>query len=65
MAKLKTKKALAKRVKITETGKIKRRRAGKGHILTKKNRKRKRTLRTADLISKSDKEIVRRLLPYG
>jgi len=65
MAKLKTKKALAKRLKITKRGKIKRRRAGKGHILTKKTRKRKRSLRTADLVSKSDKEIIRRLLPYG
>jgi len=65
MPKLKTKKALAKRVKLTKKGKIKRRRAGKGHILTKKTRKRKRTLRTADLVSKSDKEIIRRLLPYG
>ena len=65
MPKLKTKKALAKRVKFTKKGKIKRRRAGKGHILTKKTRKRKRFLRTADLVSKSDKEIMRRLLPYG
>jgi len=65
MAKLKTKKALAKRVKITKKGKIKRWRAGKRHILTKKTRKRKRILRTADLVSKSDKAIIRRLLPYG
>lgn len=65
MPKLKTKKALAKRMRVTKKGKIKRRRAGKGHILTKKTRKRKRSLRTADLVSRSDKEIMRRLLPYG
>ena len=65
MPKLKTKKSLAKRVKITKKGKIKKWRAGKRHILTKKTRKRKRFLRTADLVSKSDKEIIRRLLPYG
>lgn len=42
--KQKTRKAIAKRVKITATGKVLRLRAGKRHLLTGKSRKRKRSL---------------------
>ena len=42
MAKMKTKKAAAKRFKLTGTGKLKRMKAYKSHILTKKTTKRKR-----------------------
>ncbi len=51
MPKIKTKKAVAKRFKITGTGKLKRFKANKQHILGFKNSKRKRNLRKATLIS--------------
>jgi large subunit ribosomal protein L35 len=47
MPKQKTHKGLRKRVKVTATGKLKRRRAGAGHLMTGKNAKRRRRLRTA------------------
>lgn len=62
---LKTKKSVAKRVRFTSKGKIKRTRAYKGHLLTKKSRRRKRGLRKLALTSKSDYKRTRRLLPYG
>jgi large subunit ribosomal protein L35 len=48
MPKVKTKRAAAKRFKVTGTGKLKRMKAYKSHILTKKSAKRKRNLRQAD-----------------
>ncbi len=65
MPKMKTNKGAAKRFKKTASGKIKRRRAGKSHILTKKSAKRKRRLRKATLVDKADKKRMERLLPYG
>ena len=47
MPKVKTKRAAAKRFKVTGTGKLKRMKAYKSHILTKKTTKRKRNLRHA------------------
>ncbi len=63
--KLKTNKSFAKRVRITKSGKIKRGRACKHHILTKKSSDRKRRLRKPDFISDVDLKMARRLLPYG
>ncbi len=62
---LKTKKSIAKRVRWTATGKLKRTRANKGHLLTKKSKKRKRHLRKLALTSKADLKRIRRMLPYG
>ena len=45
MPKMKSRRAVAKRFSVTGTGKIKMTHDGKGHILTKKSRKRKRNLR--------------------
>lgn len=64
MPKVKTKRGLAKRVKKTGTGKVRRYRAGKSHILTKKSRARKRRLRHGDLIHPADAKRIRRLVPY-
>lgn len=64
MPKLKTRKGLVKRFKITKKGKIKRQKAGRGHLLAKKTRKRKRTLRKSALVSKADKKVLKMLLPY-
>ena len=52
MPKMKTRKAVAARFSETGTGKIKRRKDGKGHILTKKSRSRKRNLRKVAYVSK-------------
>ncbi|MEE8251993.1 MAG: 50S ribosomal protein L35 [Gemmatimonadales bacterium] len=62
MPKQKTCRAAYKRLKVTGTGKLKRRKANKSHILTKKHQKRKRGLRQATLVSKADEGRLRRLL---
>lgn len=64
MPKQKTRRAAAKRFRITGTGKIKRARAYKSHILTKKKRSRKRRLGKGALVAKADELQVRRLLPH-
>ncbi|MEO0226142.1 MAG: 50S ribosomal protein L35 [candidate division WOR-3 bacterium] len=58
MPKLKTKRTLMKRVKLTKSGKILARRSGKGHLLTGKSQKRKRRLRKTTTY---DKMVARRL----
>ena len=65
MPKLKTRKAVAKRFRITKSGKVKRMKAGRSHILTKKSRARKRHLRKSGLVSSSFLKRVKRQLPYG
>jgi large subunit ribosomal protein L35 len=65
MTKLKTNKSAAKRLKLTKTGKIKKRSASRGHILGKMSRKTKRNLRKSSYISDADEKKMRRLLPYG
>jgi large subunit ribosomal protein L35 len=62
MPKMKTNRAAAKRLRKTGSGKIRRMRAYKSHILTKKSPKRKRRLRTATLVAKADEKRARRLL---
>jgi len=62
MPKMKTKRGAAKRFKVTGSGKIKRKKAYKSHILTKKSRKRKRSLRKSTLVSDGDISRVRRML---
>jgi large subunit ribosomal protein L35 len=51
-----------KRLKTTASGKIKREKSYKSHILTKKSSKRKRRLRTATLVSKSDEKRVKKMI---
>jgi large subunit ribosomal protein L35 len=51
MPKMKSHKGARKRFKLTGTGKVKRRRAFKSHILTKKTSKRKRRLRRGEIIA--------------
>ncbi len=65
MAKLKTHRGAAKRFRVTGTGKIKRNKAYKSHILTGKPAKRMRNLRTGTLVAKTDEESIKRLIPYG
>ena len=63
MPKMKSNRGAAKRFRKTGSGKLARRRAYKSHILTKKNRKRKRRLRTGTLVADADVKRVRRMLP--
>ena len=64
MPKVKTKRAAAKRFKVTGTGKLKRMKAYKSHILTKKSAKRKRNLRKTGYVSTTQEKAMRKLLPY-
>ena len=64
MPKMKTKRAAAKRLKVTGTGKLKRAGAWKQHKLEKKHPKRRRKLRHSQLISKADAHNMRVLVPY-
>lgn len=62
MPKYKSKSAARKRFKLTGAGKVRRMRANKSHILTKKHPKRKRRLRKPALASAADTVRLRRLL---
>jgi len=62
MPKMKSNRGAMKRFKITGSGRIKRHKAGKSHILTKKSRKTKRNLRTATLVSGSDERRVHKMI---
>ncbi len=64
MPKIKTHKGIAKRVKKTGNGKLKRSKAFHSHILTKKSGKRKRNLRQAGLIDETYEKRYKKLLPY-
>lgn len=65
MPKLKTHKGLAKRVRLTATGKAKRGHSHARHILTKKTAKRKRNLDIDTLVAESDMVRIISMLPYG
>lgn len=65
MPKIKTRRAAAKRFKVTGTGEFKRAKAFKSHILEKKSPARKRNLRKATVVSNADYERVTKMLPYA
>ncbi|HDD52492.1 MAG: 50S ribosomal protein L35 [Aquificota bacterium] len=65
MPKMKTNRSAAKRFKVTASGKLKRRKAGKSHLLEEKPARRKRRLRKAALVGKEEMERMKRLLPYA
>ena len=64
MPKIKTNRAAAKRFKMTGTGKLKRNKAYKSHILTKKSTKRKRNLRQAAITDATNVKNMKKILPY-
>ena len=64
MPKIKTKRAAAKRFHKTGTGKLKRMKANKSHILTKKTTKRKRGLRKATMTCDATAKVMKKILPY-
>ena len=64
MPKMKTSKAAAKRFKVTGTGKLKRAKAYKSHILTKKTTKRKRNLGKPAITDATNVKNMKKILPY-
>jgi large subunit ribosomal protein L35 len=64
MPKMKSHRGAAKRFKKTGTGKLKRAKAFKSHILTKKSSKTKRNLRKTGYVAKSEVKVMKKLLPY-
>lgn len=64
MPKIKTSRAAAKRFKKTGTGKLKRMKAYKNHMLTKKTTKKKRTLRKATITDATNVKNMKKILPY-
>lgn len=64
MPKMKTNKSAAKRFKVTGTGKLKRSKAYKRHILTKKTTKNKRNLRKAVMTDDTNVKNMKKILPY-
>ncbi|MEX0661756.1 MAG: 50S ribosomal protein L35 [Balneolaceae bacterium] len=65
MPKMKSNSGAKKRFKRTGSGKIKRKKAYKRHILTKKTAKRKNNLGKSTLVDKADEKSIDRLLPYS
>jgi large subunit ribosomal protein L35 len=65
MPKMKTKKSASKRYHITGTGKVRYKKQGLRHILTKKNAKRKRRLRLSATLSPVESKRVKQLMPYA
>ena len=64
MPKIKTHRGAAKRFSFTNSGKIKRGRAYKSHILTKKTTKRTRNLRKTAYIAEEEQSKIGKLIPY-
>ena len=64
MPKVKTSRAAAKRFKKTVTCQLKRMKAYKSHILTKKSQKRKRNLRKSIITDATNVKSMKKILPY-
>ena len=64
MAKMKTNRSAAKRFRVTGTGKLKRNKAYKSHILTKKTTKRKRRLRQSAITDPTNVKNMKKICPY-
>ena len=65
MPKMKTCRGAAKRFTFLKSGKVKRKKAYHSHILTSKNRGRKRELRHGTTVDATDMGRLRTLMPYG
>ena len=64
MPKMKSHSGAKKRFSLTATGKVKRGHQGKSHILSKKNTKRKRRLRTTSYVENTQEKTMKTLIPY-
>jgi large subunit ribosomal protein L35 len=65
MPKMKTKKAAAKRFRVSGNGRVRRSKGGGNHGMQEKSRKRLRRLRNNDMVDKSMQKHVKRMLPYS
>jgi len=65
IARRKTKKAVAKRFKVTGSGKVLRSQAGKRHLLASKSGKRKRQLAKTAVLDKTDEARIKENLPFN
>ena len=65
MPKMKTRKAAAKRYRVTGTGKVRFKKQGLRHILTKKTTKRKRNLRATGILADMEAKKAKQMLPYA
>lgn len=64
MPKMKSNSGAKKRFKKTGSGRIKRKKAYKSHILTKKRSKRKRKLGKDALVDKTNEKSIKKMIPY-
>lgn len=64
MPKMKTRRSASKRYKISPNGKVKYKKQGLRHILTKKSTKRKRRLRKTGVLSPAEQRRAKKLVPY-
>jgi large subunit ribosomal protein L35 len=64
MPKIKTHRGMAKRVKVTASGKIKRSRAFHSHLLSSKTPKRKRNLSQTVMVHSTNEKNIKKLVPY-
>lgn len=64
MPKMKTKKSVSKRFKVTGSGKVRRAKSGRRHLLSHKTSKRKRNLRAGGLVDSTDMNRLRVTMPY-
>jgi large subunit ribosomal protein L35 len=64
MPKIKTHSGAKKRFSLTGTGRVKRAKAYKSHILNKKTTKRKRNLRKGTYIADCEAKNIKKLIPY-
>ena len=64
MPKIKTNRGAAKRFRVTGSGKVKRNKGFKSHLLSSKGKKRKRHLRKGALVAAVENKNIRQLIPY-
>lgn len=64
MPKVKTHKGASKRFSLTKSGRVKRGKAYRSHILTKKSTKRKRNLRKGTYVNPVEEKTIKMLIPY-
>jgi len=64
MPKIKTNRGAAKRFRVTGSGKVKRNKGFKSHLLSSKGKKRKRNLRHSTTVAKVENKNIRQLIPY-
>ena len=65
MAKLKTNKATKKRFSYTGTGKVKRTKANRRHLLSHRTTKQKKGLKVQGYADKTNVDAIKSMLPYG